>query len=64
MNKNRITKRMFNTGPEGKRGTGRPKLRWGDSVDHDDRILGEMNWAQNKEEWWKILKKARVNARL
>jgi hypothetical protein len=29
MNNNQITKRMFNTRPEGKRGTGRPKLRWG-----------------------------------
>jgi hypothetical protein len=43
MDNNRITKRMFNTSPEGKRGTGRPKLRWGDSVDHDIRILGEKN---------------------
>jgi hypothetical protein len=33
MDNNRITKRMFNTRPEGKRGTGRLKLRWGDSVD-------------------------------
>jgi hypothetical protein len=45
MDNNRITKRMFNTRPEGKRGTGRPKLRWGDSVDHDVRILGERNWS-------------------
>jgi hypothetical protein len=29
MDNNWITKRMFNTRPEGKRGTGRPKLRWG-----------------------------------
>jgi hypothetical protein len=29
MDNNRITKRIFNTRPEGKRGTGRPKLRWG-----------------------------------
>jgi hypothetical protein len=29
MDNNRITKRMFNTRPEGKIGTGRPKLRWG-----------------------------------
>jgi hypothetical protein len=26
---NGITKRMFDTRPEGKRGTVRPKLRWG-----------------------------------
>jgi hypothetical protein len=28
-NNNNITKRIFNTRPEGKRRTGRPKLRWG-----------------------------------
>jgi hypothetical protein len=27
MDNNQITKRMFNARPEGKRGTGRPKLR-------------------------------------
>jgi hypothetical protein len=36
MNNDRITKRMFNAGPEGKSGTG-----LGDSVDHDVRILVE-----------------------
>jgi hypothetical protein len=53
MDNNRITKRMFNTRPEGKRGCGRPKLRWGDSVDRDFRILGERNWrnlALNRED--------------
>jgi hypothetical protein len=29
MYNNRITKGTFNTRPDGKRGTGRPKLRWG-----------------------------------
>jgi hypothetical protein len=29
MYNNRTTKRMFKTRPVGKRGTGRPKLRWG-----------------------------------
>jgi hypothetical protein len=35
---------MFNTRPEGKRGIGRPKLRWGDNVYQDIRLLGERNW--------------------
>jgi hypothetical protein len=64
---NWITKRMFNTRPEGKRGTARPKLRWGNSVDHDVRILAERNWrnlALNREEWRKLLKKARAHAGL
>jgi hypothetical protein len=65
MDDNRITKRMLNTGLEGKRGTGRPKLRWGDGVDHDIRILGERNWSNltlNREEWSKLLTKARAHA--
>jgi hypothetical protein len=57
---------MFNTRPEGKKGTARPKLRWGDSVEHV-RILAERNWrnlALNREEWRKLLKKARPHAGL
>jgi hypothetical protein len=64
---NRITKRMFNTMTEGKIGTGRPKLRCVDSVDHDIRILGGRYWrnlALNREEWRKLLKKARAHAGL
>jgi hypothetical protein len=67
MDNNRITMRMFNTRPEGKRRTERPRLRWGDSVDHDIRILGERNWrnlALNREEWRKLLKKPRTHAGL
>jgi hypothetical protein len=40
------------------------KLRWGDSVDQDIRLLGERNWknlASNREEWRKLLKKARAH---
>jgi hypothetical protein len=58
---------MFNTRPEEKRGTERPKLRWGDSVGHDIRILGERNWrnlALNREEWRKLLKKAMAHTGL
>jgi hypothetical protein len=36
-------------------------------MDHDIRILGERNWrnlAINKEEWRKLLKKARARAGL
>jgi hypothetical protein len=58
---------MFNTRPEGKRGTGRPKLRWGDSVYQDIRLLGEGNWkdlALNREEWRKLMKKARAHTGL
>jgi hypothetical protein len=53
--------------PEGDRGIGRPKLRWGDSVNQDIRLLGERNWrtlAKNREEWNKLLKKARTHTGL
>jgi hypothetical protein len=39
----------------------------GDSVNHDIRILGERsrrNLALNREEWGKLLKKAKAHARL
>jgi hypothetical protein len=42
---------------------GRPKLRWKDSLDQDMRILGVKNWkkvALNRDEWAKLLKKARA----
>jgi hypothetical protein len=67
MNNNRITKIMFTARPEGKRVTGRSKLRWGNSVDYDIRFLEERNWrnlALNREEWKKLLKKARAHAGL
>jgi hypothetical protein len=38
-----------------------------DSVDHDIGILGKRNWgnlALNREEWRKVLKKARAHAGL
>jgi hypothetical protein len=40
MDNNPTTKRMFNTRPEGKTRTRKPKLLLGDSVDHENRILG------------------------
>jgi hypothetical protein len=55
---------MFNTRPEGKRGTGKPKLRSGYSVDHAIRILRERNWrnlASNREWRKKHSKKARTH---
>jgi hypothetical protein len=66
MDDNQITKRMFNAKPVGKR-TGRYKLSCGDSMDHDNGILGERNWrnlALNRGEWRKHLKKARAHTGL
>jgi len=43
---------------------GRPKLQWDDGVDQDMRILEVKNWktvAHDRDEWAKLLKKARAN---
>jgi hypothetical protein len=48
MDNSQITRRMLNTRPEGKGETGRPKLRWKNTVDHDIRFLGERNWKEAK----------------
>jgi hypothetical protein len=43
------------------------KLRWGDSVDHNIGFLRERNrknLALNREEWRKLLKKARAHTGL
>jgi hypothetical protein len=45
-----------------KRGIGRPKMRWRDSVDQDAEALGGRNWrrlSMDKKEWKKLLRKAR-----
>ena len=62
MNNNRTLRKIFNTKPDDARSVGRPKLRWEDGVDQDIRILGVKNWmkvALNRDEWVKLLKKAR-----
>jgi len=64
MNNDRTLKKMFNTKPDAVRSVGRPKLRWEDGVDQNIRILGVKNWkkvALNRDEWAKLLKKARTN---
>jgi hypothetical protein len=64
MNDNRTPKKIFNTKPDGARSVGRPKLRWEDGVVQDVRILGVKNWrkvALNRNEWAKLLKKARAH---
>ena len=55
--------KIFNTKPDGARSVGRPKLWWEDGVDQDVTILGVKNWekvALNRDEWAKLLKKARA----
>jgi len=60
----RTLKKIFNTKPERKRSVGRPKLRWEDGVVQDTRVLGVNSWnkaALDRDEWAKLLKKARVH---
>jgi hypothetical protein len=67
MSDERITRRVFIARPEGKRGIGRPKMRWRDSVDQDAEALGERNWGRlsmTKEEWKKLLRKTRAHTGL
>jgi hypothetical protein len=64
MNNDRTIKKISNTKPDGVRSVGRLKLRWEDGVDQDIRILGVKNWkkvALNRDEWAKLLKKARAH---
>jgi len=64
MNNDRTIKKIFNVKPDGVRGVGRPKLRWEESADQDMRILEVKNCkkvALNRDEWTKLLKKARAH---
>jgi hypothetical protein len=64
MNNDRALKKIFNTKPDGVRRVGRLKLRWEDGVDQDTRISEISNWervALDKEEWAKLLNKARAH---
>ena len=57
-------KKIFSTKPDGARSVEGPKLRWEDGVDQDMGISGVKNWkkvALNRDEWAKLLKKARAH---
>jgi hypothetical protein len=63
-NDNRTINKIFNTKLDGVRRVGRPKMRWEDGVDQDMRILEVKNWkkvAIDRDEWAKLLKKARAH---
>jgi hypothetical protein len=64
MNDNRTLNKMLNTKLDGVRRVGRPKMRWEDDVDQDMRIPDVKNWkkvALDRDEWAKLLKKARAH---
>jgi hypothetical protein len=63
VNNDRTIEKIFNTKPDGVRSVGMPALRWENGVDQDMRILGVKNWrkvALNRDEWARLLKKARA----
>jgi hypothetical protein len=63
MNEARIVKKIFEEKLEGRRGRGRPRLRWVNDVEEDLRILGVKRWrkkALDRREWASAIKKAKV----
>ena len=64
MKNDKTLNKIFNTKPDGVRRVRRSKLRWEDDVDQNMRILGVKNWkkvALDRDEWAKLLKKARAH---
>jgi hypothetical protein len=54
MSNERTLKKIFNTNPEGKRGVGRPRLRWENGIVQDTRVLGVNSWKKaplDRDEW-------------
>jgi hypothetical protein len=54
---------MFEGKLEGRRGRGRPRLRWRDNVEDDLRNLGVKRWrmkALDREEWASIKREAKA----
>jgi hypothetical protein len=63
MNETRSVKKIFEEKLEGRRGRGRPRLRWINDVEDDLRKLGVKRWrtkALEREEWTSIIKKAKA----
>ena len=63
MNETRSVKRIFEGKLEGRRGKGRPRLRWINDVEDDLRKLGVKRWrtkALDREEWASIIREAKA----
>ena len=63
MNETRSVKKIFERKLEGRRGRGRPRLRWIDDVEDDLRKLDVKRWrvkALDREEWASIIREAKA----
>ena len=63
MNETRCVKKIFEGKSEGRRGTGRPRLRWINDVEDDLRKLGVKRWRTKvleREEWASIIKEVKA----
>jgi hypothetical protein len=63
MNETETVKKIFEEKLGGRRGRGRPRLRWIDDVEDDLRNMGIKRWrikALDRVEWASIIKEAKA----
>jgi hypothetical protein len=66
MNETRAVKKIFEEKLGGRRGKGRPRLRWIDDVEDDLRNIGIKRWrikALDIVQWTSIIKEAKAKLR-